>query len=822
MYRFIFSVLVLFFCAHSIAQDLCDLFLRPPAEAKPIVIWQWMDGMVNKEAITRDLIAFKQAGIGGVQNFQVGGKIQTLLSDTTVSIGSEKWQELMRFAIEECARLGLSFGTHNCPGWSSSGYPSVRPKDSMQKLVWSETAVDISSGKEFHMLVLPTPDTSPSKNIKDGYDYSGVKGIDTIFNFYRDIAVLAIPKGSVVVKKRNIIDLTQKMDSTGKLSFNLPEGKYSILRIGHTTNGQTNCATSPLSGVGLECDKMSREAVRNYWSGYPSMLLRLAGRYAGTTFTRIEIDSYEAGTQDWTPLMREEFWHRRGYDLLPWLISFTGRMVESKEATLRFKCDFEKTITELFAECYYGEMSRMVHEIPGMKLLAQPYGPPLDTDKCVEQLKEDLICTEFWVHLGIWGDMNVPKVATATLRNKLPLLYAEGFTCMPVKAWQDAPDALKPVCDRVFAQGVNMIMLHAAALNPWASVRPGMSFGYWGTQFQPTQTWWNNGGRAFFAYMARCQALLQQGENVKGLIENDVVSHCHSFDYAHRKMGDADIYFFTNLSDTAFTDTISLSVIGRIPKFFDAVHSTISEASCWQQKNGRTEIKLSLPAHGSIFVVLQQISEGKTGSQREQNVALSDTILLVKNWMLHFPESTPIQLDTLCSWTELTVPDMRYFSGTAIYETDIQLKRRYLKEAKQIVLDLDKVNNVAEVYINGRATGDTIWTVPFQCDITHKLCPGKNHIEIRVTNVWANRMIGDEQYPDDAEWSEPFIYTYASGNPTVGSFLKKEPEWLKQGSKRPVKERHTLSNFKFFRADSPLLPSGLTGKVKMIRYKNGK
>ena len=115
-----------------------DGFLNPTDENRPLIIWQWMDGLVTKEGITKDLEAFKAAGLAGVQNFQIGGDMQSLVGDPTCAIGSGKWKTMMRWAMEECRRLGLSFGTHNCPGWSSSAYGNVTPEYSMQKLVFSE------------------------------------------------------------------------------------------------------------------------------------------------------------------------------------------------------------------------------------------------------------------------------------------------------------------------------------------------------------------------------------------------------------------------------------------------------------------------------------------------------------------------------------------------------------------------------------------------------------------------------------------------------------------------------------------------------------
>ena len=113
-------------------------FRNPSDETKPIMIWQWMDGLVSREGITADLEAYKAAGIGGVQQFLVGGPMQSMARDTTNAIGTDNWRRLMQHAISECSRLRLTFGTHNCPGWSSSAYPTVTPEYSMQKLVWTK------------------------------------------------------------------------------------------------------------------------------------------------------------------------------------------------------------------------------------------------------------------------------------------------------------------------------------------------------------------------------------------------------------------------------------------------------------------------------------------------------------------------------------------------------------------------------------------------------------------------------------------------------------------------------------------------------------
>ena len=105
--------------------------------------------------------------------------------------------------------------------------------------------------------------------------------------------------------------------------MDVPAGEWTVVRIGHTTTGKTN-PTAPPTGQGLEVDKFSPGALERFWRTFPETLIADAGAQAGKTFKRFEVDSYEAGPQDWTPLMRDEFKKRRNYDPLPWLLTLNG------------------------------------------------------------------------------------------------------------------------------------------------------------------------------------------------------------------------------------------------------------------------------------------------------------------------------------------------------------------------------------------------------------------------------------------------------------------------------------------------------------------
>ncbi len=177
MYKSIFVFIALASTLLSFASNktLEELFAVPEEHHKPLIIWQWMDGLVTKDGITRDLEAFRNAGLAGVQNFQIGGPQQMRIGNSDNAIGSENWKELIRFTLDECERLGLTFGTHNCPGWSSSAYPTVKPEYSMQKLVFTETLYKKGQSK----LYLPVPEIDPQ------------------WNYYKDVAVMVIPSDSV-------------------------------------------------------------------------------------------------------------------------------------------------------------------------------------------------------------------------------------------------------------------------------------------------------------------------------------------------------------------------------------------------------------------------------------------------------------------------------------------------------------------------------------------------------------------------------------------------------------------------------------------------
>ena len=339
-----------------------------------------------------------------------------------------------------------------------------------------------------------------------------------------------------------------------------------------------------------------------------------------------------------------------------------------------------------------------------------------------------------------------------------------------------------------------------------------MSFGMWGTWWSPGQTWWRDGATALFSYFARCQTLLQQGEYVDDFKNSRQSLHGgpKSMQWIHRQDGDTDIFFIANVQDTAFTTTLSFDIADRRPEIWNPETGGTTNAQAWQQADGGTKIALHFDAHQSLFIVFRKKIYNPAPGLDFQQPKVLDEMPITTPWFITFNDSLTVTTNTLFAWNEHSVPDIKYFSGTACYTTTFKLKQK--KNVFRYILDLGDVKNLAVVSVNGAQCAN-LWHAPFKADITDALHQGENRIEINITNLWVNRMIGDEEEPDDVEWSEPFSFGAAAGRPDIGRFMKRVPNWLQQGKPRPSKNRQAVISFKFYEKDAQLLPSGLLGPV---------
>jgi hypothetical protein len=314
--------------------------------------------------------------------------------------------------------------------------------------------------------------------------------------------------GVGVIPQDGIVDLTAEMATDGRLRWNVPEGKWIILRVGYTPTGVNN-HPAPKEGLGLECDKLSKAALDAHWDGFMQKVLDDIGPLAGKALDSSLIDSYEVGGQDWTANFREEFKKRRGYDPVKFLPTFTRRVVESPAVTERFLWDMRRTVADLFAENYFRHFADLCHQ-HGLQSAVEPYSGPFDSVQSGESA--DVVMGEFWT--GSQGHSSIKLAASIAHAYGKTIVGAESFTARPdAGRWQNDPYSLKTLGDLMYCQGLNRYIFHRYAMQPWTNRWPGMTMGQWGFHFERTETWWEQ-GKAWIDYISHCEFLLQQGRAV--------------------------------------------------------------------------------------------------------------------------------------------------------------------------------------------------------------------------------------------------------------------------------------------------------------------
>jgi len=309
------------------------------------------------------------------------------------------------------------------------------------------------------------------------------------------------------------IDLTDKLDADGRLHWDAPAGAWTIVRLGHTSTGKMNHPATP-GGVGLECDKLSKEAVEKHFDGMLGKLIADVGPLAGKALAATHIDSWEVGTQNWTPEFRAEFQKRRGYDPMPYVPAMIGVPVGGTEVSERFLWDVRRTLADLIADNYVGHLRELAH-YHGMELSIEAYGNGnFDNLQCAA--RADIPMAEFWAGHPEQAERGKQPASVAHQLGE-SIVGAEAFTAAPeFGKWQNHPASLKTLGDAAFCSGINRFVFHRWAMQPWLDRWPGMTFGPHGIHFERTVTWFEQ-SRAWLAYLARCQFMLQQGNAVADL-----------------------------------------------------------------------------------------------------------------------------------------------------------------------------------------------------------------------------------------------------------------------------------------------------------------
>jgi hypothetical protein len=248
--------------------------------------------------------------------------------------------------------------------------------------------------------------------------------------------------------------------------------------------------------------------------------------------------------------------------------------------------------------------------------------------------------------------------------------------------------------------------------------------------------------------------------------------------FVHRKLADGDVYFVDNRNDRDETVDATFRVTGKTPELWRAETGT-SEPVSYKIANGQTTVPLHLEPWGTAFVVFRKSTHETTHSLPK--VTESKVATVDGPWKVTFqpnrgapPSAT---MDTLSSWSDSSDTGVKYFSGEGTYTKTIQASADWFKKGARLWIDLGDVKNLAEVKVNGKSLG-ILWHTPYRVDATTALKTGANEVTIKVTNAWVNRLIGDEQ---------------------------------------PGATKITFADVKPYKANSPLLSSGLLGPVAVVR-----
>jgi hypothetical protein len=519
-------------------KHLVDNFKSPDAIYGVDCWWWWLNGNVTKEAITRDLEAMKSRNFYGAMIFDAGGYNQHGNKDVPDGplFGSEAWNELFVFALDEAKRLGLELGFNIQSGWNLGG-PRVTPQYAAKQLTYSETKI---TGGATVNVSLKTPRTN--------------KG------FYKDIAVLAFPlkkenitseritftdlklgfhelggsatdcrflldnarpdnkttgQTTYTIKKDDILDITRHTDDNGALVWDAPEGEWNIMRIGYTcTNAHVSTSSNKWQGNVL--DHMSRDAFDFYWNDAVEPVLNVSGDHVGVTLKYMETDSWECGGMNWTDNFRKEFTSYRGYDPLIYLPVTAEYVIEDVNTTNAFLADFRKTMADLVANNHYARFAELAHK-HNMGIQPESAGPhagPFDGIK--NYGFSDIVMSEFWSpspHRPRPENRFFLKQASsaAHIYGKR-IVGAESFTTIGPhwndELWRDQKSSF----DHEICAGLNRLYFHTFTCSPPEMGLPGQEY-FAGTHINPQVTWWNESA-PFIDYLNRTQVIVQNGRFV--------------------------------------------------------------------------------------------------------------------------------------------------------------------------------------------------------------------------------------------------------------------------------------------------------------------
>lgn len=276
--------------------------------------------------------------------------------------------------------------------------------------------------------------------------------------------------------------------------------------------------------------------------------------------------------------------------------------------------------------------------------------------------------------------------------------------------------------------------------------------------------------------------------------------------YIHRRVNGTEIYFVSNQKARTEELAPTFRAGTGAPEWWDPATGETRVLPDFRVEGGCVRVPIRLDPSGSAFIVFR--GDRKPGAGPNW-VDPQPVQTIAGPWQVSFPPRlgapSSAAFDQLISFPAHTDPGIRHFSGTATYQNDIEIPAGRLGAGSELYLDLGDVEVMAGVELNGTDLG-VLWKPPFRVRVDGVAKPGTNHLVVRVTNLWRNRMLGDTALPNDIHWQ---------GNGKRNAYPAKWPDWLVNGQPRPSGRIAFCTRKDVYPKNAPLLPSGLLGPVTL-------
>ena len=826
----------------SLALVVCTietLFAEPPQTCGPNAWWHWQGPNVTRYGITRDLEAMKAAGLSGATVFTIQDvgfdcpvRLKTPVTPS-MTFQSETWWEMLRFAVGEAKRLGLELGLHNCAGYSCSGGEWIKPENAMKKLVWTKGDGPIETNLGFYRDIArvettngvyrfgytctgkcchpPPPgqektcleaDKMSAKAIALHLDHvlGGLKdhGITPSSPGLRFILMDSYEAGWNDNWTDDLVDEFVRRRGYDPIPF-LPV----LAGLGTAAGAERDAAFR--EDMWLTCCELKHE--RHYRqfrerlnaAGFEFHLEPYSGPF----------DSFEAAV--WCDLAMNEFWEglpfwtrERAFGGNGWMVGAVsralGREIVGAEAFTGYPLDDPFAITPRELKAHFdSSMAKGLNRLSLHHWCHQP----LDA-----RWQPGFSMGPWGTHFGENATWFEPGKSFYRYMQRVQALLQAGRArtqALGVR-YENADDpTLDALPYSLFLSDVELTDDHRVRVKRSGRVYPLLV---------TDPEWLKRPPKHLLERQvrARVEALEKAGVPVcrdgnyraaldrlgeppffrllEGATPSEVVAIA-------REEGERSYFFVANLTKSPRT----------IRAKFRPATGSDATYELWYPETGRkcaaTGDTLALDAEESVFVVFGARSDDlrpPLDADESRSVPLGE-------WTVSFPEGAAAK--GLFDWSKSDDEAIRYCSGTAVYRTTVAAKGRF-------ILSLGTVRDIAEVFVNGRRQG-VAWHDPFRLEV--ELPEERNLLEVKVTNSWTNRLIGDERYPDDCELpaeevcfhpSESWVpKTIPIGRPVVAY-----PSCVLDNSPRKV-ARRAFSSWRYRLTEKDLRPSGLLGPVAL-------